>query len=56
MSDLIVVKMYMLKGLYGIIAMRRLSMGLSDNMIVLCKMKLVGTWMRRSVKMVGKKE
>ena len=56
MIDLVLVKKEMLKYMLDVKSVRCLEMGLSDHYVVLCKIKLVGTWMERKVirKEVGK--
>ena len=47
MIDLILVKRDMLKYLCDVKVVRGLSGDLSDHLIVLCKIRLIGTWMER---------
>ena len=47
MIDLVLVKKYMLRCVQDVRALRRLGRGLSDHYLILCKIRLVGTWMKR---------
>ena len=50
MIDLVLFKRNMLKDVCDVKCIRGLSGGLSDHMIVLCKLRVIGTWMRRQEK------
>ena len=53
MIDLVLVKRNMLRYVRDVRAVRGMGCGLSDHYVVLCKVRLVGTWTRRREVVVG---
>ena len=49
MIDLVLVNKYMLHYVQNVRAVRGLGRGLSDHHVALCKVRLVGTWIKRRV-------
>ena len=47
MTDLVLVKKDMLRYVQGVRAVRGMGRGLSDHYVVLCKVRLVGAWIKR---------
>ena len=55
MIDLVLVKKDMLRYVQDMRAVRGMGHGLSDHCIVLCKVRLVGVWIKRREVVVGAK-
>ena len=53
MIDLVLVKMDMLQHVQNMRAVRGMGRGLSDHHVVLCKVRLVGAWIKRREVVVG---
>ena len=53
MIDLVLVKKNMLRYVQDMRAMRGMGRCLSDNHVVLCKVKLLGAWIKRRGVVVG---
>ena len=47
MTDLVMVKKDMLSFVQDVMAVRGMGRGILDNHVVLCKVRLVGTWIKR---------
>ena len=53
MIDLLLVKRDMLRCVQDVRAVRGMGRGLSDHHVVLCKVRLVGAWIKRREVVVG---
>ena len=53
MIDLVLVKKNMLRYVQGVKAVRGMGRRLTDHHVVLCKVKLVGAWIKRREVVVG---
>ena len=47
MRDLVLVKNNMLRFVQDVRAVKRMGRGISDHHVILCKVRLVGTWIKR---------
>ena len=53
MIDLALVKRVMLRYVLDVRAVKGMGCGLSDHYVVLCKVRLIGTWIKRTEVVVG---
>ena len=56
MTYLVLAKRDMLRYVQDVRAVRGMERGLSDHHVVLCKLRLVGTWSKRREVMVGERK